>query len=119
MKIVNRETFLKMEGQVLFAKYESQIFGELAIKVETCLGGRDFAYDSIIDFDSASCVEMSNMLFEAERDPGKSLTLDLHYTSRDGMYDQDQLFAVFEKRDVEQIINRLKEILDEKTKTTS
>ena len=120
MRIVDRKTFLKMEGQVLFAKYDPQIFGDLRIKVGDTQDFsddnpkyHDFQYDDLIDFDCMGSTERMDLLHRAEQDPFFSVDLDPHYTSRDGMFEDDILFAVFEPQDVKQLIERLQEVLGE------
>jgi len=119
MRIVDRETFLKMEGEVLFAKYDPQIFGDLRIKVgdpatfsDDNPKYHDFQYDDLIDFDCMGSDERMDMLQRAEKDPSYSVPLDLHYTSRDGLFEDNILFAIFEPEDVKQLIERLQEIIE-------
>lgn len=111
MRILNRKEFLAMTGQILFAKYKPQVFGDLQIKVDNC-GENDFAVDDILQvFCKGCCCDVSNDLDDAVNDSSMSLNLDMHFTGRDGYFEDDQLFAVFENKDVEQLINRLKEVI--------
>ena len=111
MKIVDRKTFLAMRGQVLFCKYRPCSFGDPAIKVENC-GERDFAVDYMFDsVENSGSDDLFDKLESAERDPNLDLPLDLHYTGRDGEFDENQLFAVYTRRDIRQIIDRLEEVL--------
>ena len=111
MKIVNRETFLKMPENTVFTKYEPGHFDELMIKGET-LEFNDFCEQQILEVESNSgdFGEFIDILETAEKE-GKSFNLDLHCEGRDGLFDNDQLFAIFEKQDVEMLIERLKECL--------
>ena len=43
MRILNRKEFMKIKGQVLYAKYKPAYFTELEIKVDNC-GGNDFTF---------------------------------------------------------------------------
>lgn len=105
MKIVNRETFLKMPKNTVFTKYEPCNFGDLMIKGETLYP--DFFQQQVLQVDCNDSVEFIDIL-EAARKEGKSFNLDLDCEGRDGLFDEDQLFAVFEKADVEMLIGRLK-----------
>jgi len=108
MKIVNRDTFLKMPTDTLYSKYRPVCFDELNIFVGAS-GDVDFFYQDIsaavLSDSSGDTVEI---LVAAEK-TGHSIALDLwENTSRDGLYDEDQLFAVWEDHDVLDLIERLK-----------
>ena len=42
---------------------------------------------------------------------GTSLDMDFRCSGRDGCFEKDQLFAVWEKKDVEMLISRLQECI--------
>jgi hypothetical protein len=110
MKIVNLQQFLALPGETLFCKYQPCAFGELEIKVENS-GERDFLTQDIagaIAFnDSGEYVDK----LEAAREQGTSLPMDFDFPGRDGMFDDEQLFAVYERADVEALIERLQRCL--------
>ncbi|EDW9825595.1 hypothetical protein GTR05_004824 [Salmonella enterica] len=111
MRIVNREQFLLLPANTLFSKYKPMVFGDIAIKGDTTASGGDYYYQAIADaVDSVSSDEMFKILVAATAH-GHEFNIDLDCESRDGFYDEDQLFAVWDKRDVEQLINRLKSCL--------
>lgn len=113
MKIVNRETFFSMPAGTVFAKYEPCVFGHVTIKGQTCEhDGRCFDYfeQPILDVEADSSFEACDVLVDAER-TGKRFGLSFDCQSRDGMFEADQLFAVFEPHDVEALIERLKRAL--------
>lgn len=106
MKIVDRKTFLSMPAGTLFSKYVPMCFGELCIK-ESTLGENDFLVQHIND--AIACGgsdEFASLLDDAERN-GTSLAMDFDALGRDGCFDADQLFAVWERDDVEALIARL------------
>lgn len=106
MKIVDRKTFLSLPAETLFSKYEPCVFGDLCIKGDT-LGSNDFAYQQIAD--AIACNdsgEFADKLLAAER-TGGSVALDLDCQGRDGLFDDDQLFVVWEPADVAALIARL------------
>ena len=106
MKIVDKETFLKMKCPVLFCKYKPQIFGDLAIKLSN-VGNNDFCYDLIVEFESEHSLDLCDRLIKEETEPGHTFRLDLYATRRDGLYPEEQLYAVFDDIDVKAIIERL------------
>jgi hypothetical protein len=114
MKIVDRKTFLAMPAGTLFAKWEPNFFRELTIKDAT-VGDNDFIYQDLIPWfvDTTDCTHHDDQLM-ATRIGASSPPLDLEEgTSRDGFFDADQLFAVFEQSDVEALIARLQRALTE------
>ena len=116
MKIVNRETFLALPAGTLYATYQPCIFGDLMIKDESV----EDASGKPIDFWKQELIPW----FETSRDSGawidaltsieaggQSPVFDFDYPSRDGLFEESQLFAVFEKRDVEALLARLNQAL--------
>ena len=109
MKIINLEEFRKLPENTLYSKYTPMFFDSLEIKGETwkC----DFLSQSLHDaIECDSSDEMMTLLTDA-KEIGTSLEMDFNCQSRDGIFNDDQLFAVWEKRDVEKLINRLMECL--------
>ena len=105
MRIVNRKEFLSLPEETLFSKYEPCCFEPILIKGETL--ANDFIFQSINDaIKWGDPEEFSDVLFKAEKS-GDSFDIDLDCTERDGMFDEDQLFAVWEKKDLAQLIDRL------------
>jgi hypothetical protein len=107
MKIVNLKTFRELPPNTVFAKYEPCVFNELQIKGDTweC----DFLVTSNLA-DAIKCSgsgEFGELLDRAEKD-GISLEMDFDTEGRDGCFEDDQLFAVWEKADVRALIERLK-----------
>jgi len=110
MKIVNRDTFLSMPPNTVYANYKPCFFGEICIKGETL--NNDFSFQSLLNIKSESSEEFISILEDA-RANGNSFQLDLDCEGRDGLFDKDQLFAIFEKQDVIMLIDRLSECLIE------
>lgn len=112
MKIVNRETFLAMPPGTVFAKYEPCCFEALEIKAQT-LASNDYCYQDIVSaLDAGDSGEWGDLL-EDSRETGSSIVMDFDCLSRDGCFDDNQLFAVFEPADVAQLIDRLQQALKE------
>lgn len=107
MKIIGRKEFLKLGEGYVFSKYEPCIFGEMSIKGSS--SDIDFFYQDVTSaIDAEGSGDFSDLLFAA-KDEGKSLNMDFDCMGRDGMFDNDQLFAVWELADVDALIVRLKE----------
>ena len=106
MKIVNRKTFLSLPADTLFSKFDPCVFGDLCIKGNS-IGDTDFVYQSITD--AIACNdsgEFVDKLLVAQAS-GESVGMDFDCQGRDGMFDAEQLFAVWEPADVAALIARL------------
>lgn len=109
MRIVNRETFMKMPTGTLFSKYLPAHFGELSIKTHNI--GNDFLYQSIADaVDCESDVEFVELLVKAQTE-NISLAMDFESDRADGLYKENQLFAVWGTHDVKLLIEHLQNTL--------
>lgn len=105
MKIINRKAFLGLPANTVFSKYEPCCFENLCIKGDTL--PYDFTLQSIEDaIDCCGSEDFANKLDDAEKN-GISLKMDFDCMARDGMFDENQLFAVWEKSDVVALIERL------------
>lgn len=108
MRIVNRKQFLELPSGTLYTKYESGWnFGELAIKKESC--GNDWRYIELIGWPQ-DC-SGSSELFVNLQQYEKEWRNDLECSARDGFYEEEQLFAIYDKEDVQQLITKLQELL--------
>lgn len=106
MKIVNLTDFLALPDETLFSKYAPCYFENMQIKTSNC-GEHDFIAQSIEDaIECRGSEDFSDKLDDAER-LGVSLKMDFNCTGRDGCFDEDQLFAVWEHADLEALIERL------------
>jgi hypothetical protein len=113
MKILNRKEFLALENDVLFSKYEPCSFQNICIKHQT-LPSNDFVYQQIVDaIESESSDDWANKLFNAEKE-GISVAMDFNFAGRDGCFDDEQLFAVWENADVLALIEKLKTLVTAK-----
>jgi len=109
MRIIDRKTFLEQPPGTVYAKYEPCFFGPLLIKGDSL--PNDFGYQQIADaIDCTGSGDFADKLFFAQEN-GESIPMDFDCQGRDGLFDDDQLFAVFDRVDVEQLIARLKDAL--------
>ena len=105
MKIVDRKTFLSMPSETIFSKYHPCVFEELCIKGETW--GYDFLVQTLADaIESSDSGEFVDVL-DRSISTGESISMDFESQGRDGLFDDDQLFAVWERDDVRGLIARL------------
>lgn len=113
MKILNLEEFKKLPKNIVFMKYKSVIFGELMVKQET--SECDFYYECIATelaeyqeyMEKPDCHPYIEYLLEAEKCSDISIDLDLYRVMRDGLFEKDQLFAVYEQKDIDGLIKKL------------
>lgn len=105
MKIVNLEEFRKLPEGTVFMKYSPWVFDELSVKGETWEG--DFLYENIsYMIENVSSTEFDDKLQTAQ-ETGVSVLMDFDFTGRDGCHDKDQLFGVYDKRDIDMLIDKL------------
>lgn len=111
MRIVNLDEFLKLPPETLFHKYTPQCFEGMEIKVGNS-GVMDFVIDNLFGaIANTSSDDIYEKLNAACEDSSVSLKMDFEYTGRDGSFDEDQLFAVYEQDDIKALIARLQKCL--------
>jgi len=109
MKIINLTEFRAMPEGTVFCKYEPCCFGELQIKGETW--EHDFISASLTGvIESEGSDDMFDKLLQYEKTK-ESFPLDIEYYGRDGLFETNQLFAVYEKKDISQLVNKLTTLL--------
>lgn len=109
MKIVDLSTFRAMPAGTLFSKYEPCYFEDLSIKGETM--AFDFLVQPIADAIECNGSDKFVAKLDGAHITGASLAMDFDCQGRDGCFDDGQLFAVWERADVEALIARLQETL--------
>lgn len=108
MKIVIRKEFLSMEN-VLYAKYVPCIISEICVKYEN-VNDDDFCFNVLFgDIDANSSGDLFDKYEEMRN--GKSIEMSTQGYQRDGMFEEDQLFLIFEKEDIKKAIDKLKSLL--------
>lgn len=108
MKFLSKKEFLNLPAGLVFAKFKPIIFEELQVKGDTHVLQNDYYYSNFIEVDSEDAVDT---IFRS-LDSGESVPLHDNTWMRDGDYNEEQLYAVFEKQDVEQMVERLQESLE-------
>lgn len=108
MRIVGRLEFLKMPPGTVFSKYQPRVFEEIAVKGETWWNDDEDDADRIFG-DFIYCDLTNEFPIEHFHDDtldrivktGEDIPLTFgEETSRDGMYESNQLFAVWSREDV-------------------
>lgn len=106
MKIVDLKTFLSYPDGVVFAEYEPCIIGEIEVR-----GG------VMLDGDLRYCAYTRFGLFGTDNPPtglGDEVEIETDAYSRTGPgLDEKQLFAIFDKKDISEMIDRLSRAFDE------
>jgi hypothetical protein len=116
MKIVDRQTFLAMPAGTLFSKWQPCVFEDVQIKGVTLFNGEraiDFSLQQIADAVASNDSGEWSDIQCASVDCGSSFALDFECESRDGFFDADQMFAIWERADVEGLLARLRLALSE------
>jgi len=110
MKILDRKQFLALPSGVLYSKFQYCRIDGLYMKYET-KGDVDWVYQTLIDTPLSFKDDYSDVyeIYEKSHKEGKSFEMDYENTARDGLYEEEQLFAVYEKDDVMKLIQFLGE----------
>lgn len=113
MKIVNKTEFYALPEGTLYSDYEPCIFTSLKVKGSTLYSEEkpiDFIYESLIgNIYAESSGHFVDMLDDAENNK-TSLPMDFECGERDGLYEENQLFAIYEKKDLEDFIKKLESL---------
>ena len=113
MKIVNKMEFYALPKGTLYSDYSPYIFNDLKVKQSTIYDESkpiDFIYESLIgNIDADSSGHFVDMLDDAEKNKN-SLPMDFECSERDGLFEEEQLFAIYEKNDLEDFIKKLKSL---------
>jgi len=112
MRIVDRATFLALPTNTVYQKYEPVFFGPISIKldslsadwIELDVSNPDFKEAS----DSGAWAELCSQM-----EDGRSIPLYMESCVRDGLFDTNQLFAVWEPHDIKLLIEKLRACLPE------
>lgn len=110
MKIINLKEFLKLPEGTVYVKFDPVIFDELSVK-ESSISNLDWIYSPIVNVDAIDSTDIYGITNKSLVE-GSSFNLDINSTTREGMYDESQLFTVYEKSDVKQLIQKLNESLE-------
>ena len=113
MRIINREEFLKMPSGTLFSFGETHNinFSGLMVKYDTLINKENIRYDFIYQNLIAPVkAEDSNELMDTicrAIKTGENFELDFDCSERDGVFDESAIYAIYEKSEIEALINLL------------
>lgn len=110
MKIINRKQFLEIPEGTIYSKFDPYIIDGLYIKNESL--GNDWYYQDLIN--SIECNdsgEYTDKLFKARDDPKYELRQDYNVNQRDGLFNEEQLFLIYDKDDAMKLIITLFETI--------
>ena len=107
MKIVKKEDFLKLPIGTLYSEYEPDMIHGLFIKQESVEGSRGHFIDYFF-IDLVACVPSqgadSRIVFLTEKlSTGESFDV-IYEGKRDGVFDDDQLYLIYEEKDVRDLL---------------
>ena len=104
MKIVNLKEFINLPIGTVFSKYHPICFDGLMIKNNSILETMDFCYQNLIGNVKA---DNTDELYE-NCEKRTMIELDFDCIERDGLFKEEQLFAIYEKHDIDALITALK-----------
>lgn len=102
MRIVGLDEFLSLPSGTVFAKYRPQIFDELCVKGDSINESSDFFYRPVWEPYAYSSSELHDVLVAAE-ERKEEVQIDTDCWQRDGLFEYEQLFAVFSSDEVVKI----------------
>ena len=102
---------MELPEGTIFSYYEPCCFRELFIKDSNPEPDYpDFSCSGLIGaVDHSSSNDFSEFCDRMEK--GESLPVDFEFSGREGLFDDEQLFAIYEKEDVKKLIIRLTDTL--------
>lgn len=120
MRIVDRKEFLALPSGTIYAKFGAQpkdgsylnlTHGEVAIKGDTSAGVDWWVQDLFPWFAESSGSDDYHETLERMLLHGAEAKPDYDCESRDGYFDEDQLFVIWDREDAERLIARLQRAL--------
>lgn len=115
MKIVSRQEFLSFPSGTVFSFYETCIIRGLMVKHETIYHNgiaSDFTYQDLIgNIDNDGSDDYFEKLLEAPKNK-TDLKLDFECIQRDGLFEQDSMYAVYTLEDVQGLISCLSKAIE-------
>lgn len=113
MYIVDRKTFIAMPAGTVYQKYGPCFFGPINIKADGCGGSRWFYAVGIDQPDFAEAVDSGAWLDCCDRmEAGERIPTYFGVICPDGLFDSDQLFAIWEPDDLRGLIGQFQTALD-------
>lgn len=118
MKIIDRETFMKMPKGTVFCKFPIKDYAPnyMHLGIDTpCILDDTWETDFVLtglDNLHPKDGDYTETLLDMREHPGKEVPFE-YWSGRDGMYDGDEVgFAVFSRQEVQEMITLLQEALE-------
>ena len=107
MKIINRKEFMEMPAGTVFSYYHPCVFQGLYIKDSAPEKGYpDFSMSDLIGaVENYSSEDFNDKCDRMEA--GESLPVDFECSGREGLFDDELLYAIYETADIQKLITRL------------
>lgn len=102
MQIITREEFLSLPGGVFFQTYTPCVFGELMVKGDTC--GNDFIERPVVG-------EFAGGVEALLADQKQKFEVDFDSYGRNGLFHNDELYAVWSAEDVLALLDSISLLL--------
>ena len=122
MKVLERKEFLQLNTKpILFQKFRPMVLESLRIKYNNTFNNKDFYYEDLLgvniktnNYEPNDSDELYELWEKVVK--GKENFEREYYTSyRDGLFDEDELYLVYDDEDIEKLINYLNFILKAKS----
>jgi len=112
MKIVSRQALMAMPAKTVYQTYEPCAFGPINVKAETIVfNGEAIDWFYVVGIEQPDFEEANNSetWFDAcERmERGESIPAYIGVLCRDGLFDDRQLYAVWDSEDVARLVSAL------------
>lgn len=105
MRLYKFKDFLKLPAGVIFSYYDPCCFKGL-FKKESSIEDIDFFYQELIaPIKCEDSDEYNDSLFNWKE--GENLDLDYECGSREGLFDQEQLYAVYSDKEMEKLSSQI------------
>jgi len=112
MRLVSKKTFLSLPENTLYLKlHKSEVLCIKGKSLENHGEYTDWYVQNTCEIECSGSDEYNDILCKAEDDENFSFELNLHLEGRDGLFEDEEQFLVYEKKDVIELIERLKECL--------
>jgi len=112
MKIVSRRALMAMPAGTVYQTYEPCVFGTIRVKAQTIHSdGRAIDWFEVCGIstpDFEDCHHAGDFLDACERmERGENVPVAVDALCRDGMFADDQLYAVWDSEDVARLVSAL------------
>jgi len=110
MRIVNKKEFLALPNNTVYSKY-SKTGNIEGLYIKTDTWENDWIYEDLIScIDCFDTGEFLDICTKAENDSKYEFKLDLYCGERDSLFDPNDLFMIYSNTEVQNLINKLKEV---------